>query len=250
MSTKVVERKPLTAWERSYVPSILGGLGVTWKHFKRTAPFLGNKPITMEYPEQKWVVPEGYRGAPYLVKDQDGATKCVSCQLCEFVCPPKAIRITPPGAEGQPADRANAAGLAIAFRQADCQATGEADGSVDLVTSTMLVHELPLEALAATLAESARILAPGGVLRFLDFALTGDAFRDLSMAEHGERNNEPFMPATLAADVPAMCAAAGLVNARWVAFDERGAGRLEAQIWPVRREWHFPWAVLEAEKPA
>ena len=148
------------------------------------------------------------------------------------------------------ADRANAAGLAIAFRQADCQATGEADGSVDLVTSTMLVHELPLEALAATLAESARILAPGGVLRFLDFALTGDAFRDLSMAEHGERNNEPFMPATLAADVPAMCAAAGLVNARWVAFDERGAGRLEAQIWPVRREWHFPWAVLEAEKPA
>ncbi len=39
------------------------------------------------------MVPEGYRGAPYLVKDQDGRTKCVSCQLCEFVCPPKAIRI-------------------------------------------------------------------------------------------------------------------------------------------------------------
>ena len=42
-------------------------------------------------------MPEGYRGAPYLVKDQDGRTKCVSCQLCEFVCPPKAIRIMPPG---------------------------------------------------------------------------------------------------------------------------------------------------------
>ena len=46
------------------------------------------------YPETKWVVGEGYRGAPYLVKDQNGDTKCVSCQLCEFVCPPKAIRIT------------------------------------------------------------------------------------------------------------------------------------------------------------
>ena len=51
----------------------------------------------MQYPEERWVVPEGYRGAPYLVKDQDGRTKCVSCQLCEFVCPPKAIRIMPPG---------------------------------------------------------------------------------------------------------------------------------------------------------
>ena len=37
----------------------------------------------------------GYRGVPTLVKDPNGREKCVSCQLCEFVCPPKAIRITP-----------------------------------------------------------------------------------------------------------------------------------------------------------
>ena len=41
-------------------------------------------------------------GAPYLVTDQAGRTKCVSCQLCEFVCPPKAIRIIPPGEAGAP----------------------------------------------------------------------------------------------------------------------------------------------------
>lgn len=147
-------------------------------------------------------------------------------------------------------DRANAAGLAIRFTQADCQATGLPDASADLVTSTMLIHELPLPALEATLRDSARILAPGGLLRFLDFTRTGDDFRDLAMIEHGERNNEPFMPALLAADVPALCAAAGLVNARWAAFDERGAGRLPAQTWPQRPEWHFPWAVLEAERAA
>src|SRR3546814_20202876 len=69
------------------------------------------------------------------------------------------------------------------------------------------------------------------------------------MMEHGERNNEPFMPGLLSADVPGLCAAAGLRNAHWVAFDERGAGRLPDRAWPQRPEWHFPWAVPEAEKP-
>jgi len=147
-------------------------------------------------------------------------------------------------------DKANAQGLAIVWKQADCQATGLADGSIDLVISSMLIHELPRPALERTIAETARILAPGGLLRFLDFTRTGDAFRDLAMIEHGERNNEPFMPGLFAADMPAMCARSGLVDARWVAFDERGAGSLGKLAWPRRPEWHFPWAVLEAEKPA
>ncbi len=51
--------------------------------------------VTMEYPDEKWPMPVGYRGAPTLVKDEEGREKCVSCQLCEFVCPPRAIKITP-----------------------------------------------------------------------------------------------------------------------------------------------------------
>ena len=97
----IVKRKELSFWERMYLPAILGGFAVTIRHFFR-------KKVTMQYPEEKWVVPEVYRGAPYLVKDQEGNTKCVSCQLCEFVCPPKAIRIIPPGPDGPPADRPNA----------------------------------------------------------------------------------------------------------------------------------------------
>lgn len=147
-------------------------------------------------------------------------------------------------------DRANAADLAIEYRQADCQETSLEAGSVDLVTSTMLIHEMPGPALVATLRECARILAPGGLLRFLDFTRTGDAFRDLAMVEHGERNNEPFMPGLLAADAPSLCTQAGLAQSHWVAFDERGGGRLPDAVWPERPEWHFPWAVLEAEKPA
>ncbi|MGO9201862.1 MAG: NuoI/complex I 23 kDa subunit family protein [Limisphaerales bacterium] len=90
-----VKRKELNLRERLYLPAIVGGFKVTLRHFFR-------KKVTMQYPEEKWVVPEGYRGAPYLVRDQDGRTKCVSCQLCEFICPPKAIRITPPGPGGSP----------------------------------------------------------------------------------------------------------------------------------------------------
>ena len=90
MPTYTVNRKPLRWWERLYLPAIANGFRVTLRHFFRPK-------ITLQYPEERWVVPEGYRGAPYLVRDQDGRTKCVACQLCEFVCPPKAIRITPPG---------------------------------------------------------------------------------------------------------------------------------------------------------
>ncbi len=88
MAVKVIERKPLTLAERTYVPQILGGLKVTMKNLLRPT-------VTLEYPEQLPVIPEGYRGAPTLVMDPHGREKCVSCQLCEFVCPPKAIRITP-----------------------------------------------------------------------------------------------------------------------------------------------------------
>ena len=146
--------------------------------------------------------------------------------------------------------RANARGLRIHFRQADATATGLASGTADLVTSTMLLHELPLRVLPALFAESARLLAPGGALRFLDFQYTGDPFRDLAMSEHGRRNNEPYLAPMLRADVRAMARKAGLRAVRWRAFDERGPGLLEKLEWPVRSEWHFPWAVLEAEKPA
>jgi NADH-quinone oxidoreductase subunit I len=91
----IVKRNKLSFWERLYIPAVLGGFKVSLRHFFK-------KKVTMQYPEERWVVPEGYRGAPYLVKDQAGRTKCVSCQLCEFVCPPKAIRIQPPGSAGSP----------------------------------------------------------------------------------------------------------------------------------------------------
>jgi NADH-quinone oxidoreductase subunit I len=95
-----LERKPLSFAERTYLPAIASGLKTTLKHL-----FQPN--VTMEYPEQRPAIPTGYRGVPTLVKDPHGREKCVSCQLCEFVCPPKAIRITPGEIPANEADRAH-----------------------------------------------------------------------------------------------------------------------------------------------
>lgn len=92
--TKVVERKPLSFAERTYLPQIVSGMKTTVRNiFKPT--------VTLEYPEERPVIPDNYRGVPTLVKDPNGREKCVSCQLCEFVCPPKAIRITPGSIEAE-----------------------------------------------------------------------------------------------------------------------------------------------------
>ena len=98
MAVVPLQRKPLSWAERTYLPHLAVVLKITLKHLFGPAD-------TMEYPEQRPAIPPGYRGVPTLVKDPHGREKCVSCQLCEFVCPPKAIRITP---GSLPADGPNA----------------------------------------------------------------------------------------------------------------------------------------------
>jgi NADH-quinone oxidoreductase subunit I len=114
----IVKRDKLTFWERLYLPALAGGFKVTFRHFANTlfrGQNTGKELSGGYYPETPWKVAKGYRGAPYLVSDQDGDTKCVSCQLCEFICPPKAIKITPPGPQGVVADRPNAEKMPAEF---------------------------------------------------------------------------------------------------------------------------------------
>ena len=90
-----VSRPKLNWSERLYLPAILSGMAITIKHFKNM--LFGRTKVTMQYPEEKWdsQMPEHYRGAPALVRDDTGRVRCVACQLCEFICPPRAIKIIP-----------------------------------------------------------------------------------------------------------------------------------------------------------
>lgn len=140
-------------------------------------------------------------------------------------------------------------GKKITFMQRDGSDTGLEAESFDLVTGTMLLHELPTAIIRKTISEAARLLKPGGTIRFLEFAPTGDFFRDVTVYEHAERNNEPFFRDLFAMDFESLAAEVGLSNIRWMPFDEREHGVLPDGYQP-RDEWHFPWAVLAAEKLA
>ena len=90
-----VKRPNLKWYEKLYFPAIIKGLKITIGHAFRI--LLKKKKVTMQYPEEKWDdnMPEYYRGAPALVTDEHGRERCVSCQLWEFICPPRAITIIP-----------------------------------------------------------------------------------------------------------------------------------------------------------
>ena len=144
---------------------------------------------------------------------------------------------------------AAAEGLAIEFRQEDARSVNLPDASVDLVTGTMMLHEMPANAIVQTVEEAAILLKPGGVIRFLEFQPTGDPVRDATVYEHAERNNEPYFRDLFATDLIEVCEKLGLKDAKWVAFDERAEG-LRPEGWPARSDWHFPWCVLQATKAA
>lgn len=87
---KVPRKERMSLAEKLYLPAILKGLTITGRHAARFSDR-----VTRQYPEEPTPIPDGYRGMPVLVKDEEGRMKCVACQLCEFVCPPEAIKIVP-----------------------------------------------------------------------------------------------------------------------------------------------------------
>jgi NADH-quinone oxidoreductase subunit I len=74
---------------------MIKGMAVTAKNFFGSYVSEERLP-TIQYPEERQVLPEATRQFPFLVFDGDDWQKglrCVACQICEKECPPKCIYI-------------------------------------------------------------------------------------------------------------------------------------------------------------
>jgi len=58
-----------------------------------TGKKLFNKPITVQYPEEKTPQSARFRGLHALRRYPNGEERCIGCKLCEAVCPALAITI-------------------------------------------------------------------------------------------------------------------------------------------------------------
>src|SRR6476469_1470674 len=81
---KQVERKPMTFWEKMYLPAIAKGMGITMSHFFKKKP-------TIKYPEQKRQFSAVFLGVQILNRDEQGRERCTACGLCALACPAEAI---------------------------------------------------------------------------------------------------------------------------------------------------------------
>ena len=92
MATKLVERRELGFWEKTYVSEIARGLKVTTRQLIRNA--IGGRDVaTRQYPEVKRPYAERFRGRHRLMKRDDGQVRCVACMLCSTACPANCIHI-------------------------------------------------------------------------------------------------------------------------------------------------------------
>ena len=110
--------------------------------------------------------------------------------------------------------RAEAMGVPIAFKQALCDALPYSDNGVDVVFSSMFLHELPTPFIKAFFNEAHRVLKPGGVLINMElppndalgaydaFYLDWDCFY----------NNEPFYKDFRDLSYSGLCSDAGFAE--------------------------------------
>jgi ubiquinone/menaquinone biosynthesis C-methylase UbiE len=131
----------------------------------------------------------------------------------------------------------------VAFAQADAVTSGLPDASYDLVTSTMLLHEMPEDAVRELIAESARLTKPGGAVVHLDFLPPADPLLAVLFEGHARRNNEPFLLDHSRIDLREAYARAGFRRVEAVAFAEED-GALD----PALPRWRLPWAMIVAER--
>jgi SAM-dependent methyltransferase len=137
-------------------------------------------------------------------------------------------------------------GLVIDWRQGDIAQLPYPAGSIDVVTVTMSLHELPLDAIHRALAEARRVLRPDGVLAALENRLVGDPLRDVLGACHSDVIAEPYMNPFRAHDFGALARDAGFHAVDVTTWYPPGVAA-GSEHDPAN--WSSPWSLLLARRP-
>jgi NADH-quinone oxidoreductase subunit I len=95
MVIRVRERVEFSMYERMYLPEIVRGLGITFRHlFHNLFGSRKTRPLqTVRYPEEQRLYPMRYRGQHRLLPRADGSPRCVACYMCSTACPAYCIHI-------------------------------------------------------------------------------------------------------------------------------------------------------------
>jgi len=133
----------------------------------------------------------------------------------------------------------------VSFRQRSAADTRLPDGAFDVVTSTMMIHEMPPPVIEDTLREAFRLLEPGGVMVHLDFLPPDDEFLTWLHVGHGRRNNEPYMEPLARMGIAEVMERIGFRDVAVAPFEEMPGAFSRRDT-----HWRFPWAVVSGTRPA
>lgn len=140
--------------------------------------------------------------------------------------------------------RAEALGVPLHFSQRNAEVTGFEAGSFDLVVSHIMLHETSNRALRNILAETHRLLAPGGVGLHFEIPRGETPFEQFMFEWETYNNNEMFAAFMADLDLPALAVQAGF---------EPGRARMGKALSSLDQkqknytdgDFHWPTLVLE-----
>lgn len=121
--------------------------------------------------------------------------------------------------------RAESLGCSIHFSQQNAERTRFADGSFDLVTSSVVLHETSATAMRNIFTECRRLLRPGGVMVHLEVPARTEHLGLWEQVRHdfeAHYNNEPFMAAIAKIDFADVACRAGFESADIMTGYRRG----------------------------
>jgi NADH-quinone oxidoreductase subunit I len=165
--------------EVSFLAATTKGLGITLKHFARNL-FLPMKKLadrrrpgappddqpfkneieTVQYPEEKVVYPERFRGLPRLMLRDDGAVRCFACMCCPTACPAHCITIVPAEADDKGVEKKPAVFEIDELRCVVCGLCVEAC-PCDAIRMDTGEHAKPVEDRADAIEDRASLMSRG-----------------------------------------------------------------------------------------